>query len=82
MFSAFPAATVSTFLITYFAHGAKFSAGIAKSAMLGAIGVVLYAILIRFTYNSIGVIPGTIIATLGSFFVGYLIYRFVLSKLN
>lgn len=80
VFSVFPAATVSTMIISYKTHGAEFSAGMVKSALVGAITVMLYATLVRFSYLSLGVILGTVVSILGSFFSGYLIYQLIIKK--
>lgn len=80
VFSVFPAATVSTMLITYKAHGAEFSAGMVKSALLGAITVMLYATMIRFSYLSLGIILGIVTSVIGSYLSGYLVYRFIIKN--
>jgi uncharacterized membrane protein (GlpM family) len=77
----FPAMFLSTMIITYLAHGAKFSAATAKSAMLSAISIVVYSIAVRYTYIPYGIIGGTLISTTSALLSGYLIYRFILSKI-
>lgn len=74
IFTMFPAATISTILITHHAHGADFSSGIVKSTILGTIAVIIYVILVRYTYLSIGLLFGTIVAIIGSFFGAYAVY--------
>ncbi len=79
-FSTFPAMFTSMLLITYFAQGPVFSSAITKSLMLGSITVIIYSIIVRYTYLSWGILWGTIISTVGSLISGYLIYRFVIQK--
>lgn len=82
IFSAFPAMFTSTLLITYFAHGPIFSSAITKSLMLSSITVIVYSIIVRYTYLPLGIIAGTIISTVVSLVSGYLIYRFAIKKFS
>ncbi len=80
VFSTFPALFLSTLLITYFTQGPAFSQAITKSLMLSSITVVIYSIIVRYTYLPLGILLGTIISTVGSLMSGYLTYRFVIQK--
>lgn len=82
IFSTFPAMFISTMLVTYFAQGALFSAGIMKSSMLSAISVVVYAVTARLTYIPLGLGMGTFVSILVSYGSGWAIYKFVIMKLR
>jgi len=82
IFSVFPAMFISTMLATYFAHGPLFSAGVMKSAMLGALSVVAYAVMVRSTYLPLGLWLGTFVSMLVSYGSGWAIHRFVITKLS
>jgi hypothetical protein len=78
MFSAFPAMFMSTMLVTYFAHGAEFSAATVKSSMIGSASVIVYALAVRYTYLSLGIGQGTLIAIFVSFATGFVIYKTII----
>ncbi len=80
MLAMFPAMFVSTLFIAYFGHGAEFSASLAKSALLSAVSIVVYAVIVRFTYIPLGIVIGTLAASLFSAVSGYTIYRYVISR--
>ena len=82
LFAMFPAMSVSTLVITYLAHGPQFSATLAKSSMLSAISIIIYVIVVRYGYISLGLIFGTLLAIVVSFLSGYLIYRFIVKKFS
>ncbi|MFH1832952.1 MAG: DUF3147 family protein [Candidatus Levyibacteriota bacterium] len=82
IFSMFPAATVSTILITHRAHGSEFSSGVVKSILLGSVGAIMYGLLVRYTYLSIGVFLGTLVSMLGAYLSGYLVYYLVIKKIR
>lgn len=78
----FPAMFISTLLVAYHAHGAEFSASLAKSSLLAAVSIVMYAVVVRVTYLPLGIAMGTLIAAITSAITGYAMYRFVISRLN
>jgi hypothetical protein len=82
MFTMFPAMFASTILITYFSQGVEFSSATMKSAMLGAVSVVVYSLVVRFTYLPFCIFLGTLTSVAVSFSGGYLIYRLVLPRLK
>jgi hypothetical protein len=82
MFTMFPAMFASTILITYFSQGVEFSLATMKSAMLGAVSVVIYSLVVRFTYLPFGIFLGTLTAVAISFSGGYLVYKLVLTRLK
>ncbi len=82
IFSMFPAMFTSTILVTYFTHGPIFSAATMKSSMLTAISIVVYSIVARYTYVPFGLIQGTFFSILISFASGYVIYKFLITKLS
>lgn len=81
MFAMFPAMFLSALLITYFAHGALFSSAVMKVPILSAISVIIYGIIVRYTYLPLGLWIGTFISILISFVSAYLIYCFVIRKM-
>ena len=82
IFSGFPAMFSSTMIITYFSQGPQFSAAIMKSSVFTITSLVLYSILVRFTYNPLGIIGGTIVSILLSFTYAFILYKVVISKLK
>ena len=78
----FPAMFTSTILITYFSQGVEFSSATMKSAMLGAVSVVIYSLVVRYTFIPLGIFPGTLIAVAISFSGGYLVYKRILTRLK
>jgi hypothetical protein len=81
-FAAFPALFTSTIIITYFAHGAAFSAATMKSSLYCIISFVIHSIMVRYTYVPLGIIWGTLVSMLVSFTSGYLVYKFVVTRLR
>jgi Protein of unknown function (DUF3147) len=82
IFSTFPAMFISTMLVTYFAHGPLFSAGVMKSAMLGGMSVVAYAVTVRSTYLPLGLWLGTLLSLFVSYGSAWAIHRYVINKLR
>ncbi len=82
MFSMFPAMFISTMLITYFSHGALFSAGTMKSSMVSGISIVIYSLITRFVYLPLGLTYGTLISIIGAFLSGLVIYKLVITKFS
>jgi hypothetical protein len=80
IFSTFPAMFISTMLVTYFAQGALFSAGIMKSTMLSGLSVAVYAVVVRWTFLPLGPWAGTLIAILVSYASALTIFRFVIQR--
>jgi hypothetical protein len=77
MFVMFPAMFVSMIFMTYFSQGAAFSAAVMKSSILGAISVVVYGIVGRYSYIPLGLIGGTATSILISFGGSYFIHRYL-----
>jgi hypothetical protein len=82
MFAMFPAMFMSTMVITSLTQGLNFASGVAKSAVISAISIVVYSIVVRYTYIPLGILSGTLLAATSSIICGFLIYKFVLSRLN
>lgn len=82
IFAMFPAMFISTLFISYYAHGAEFSASLAKSALLSAVSIVVYSVIVRTTYVSVGIVVGTLVAALISALTGYVMYLFIVSRLS
>jgi hypothetical protein len=76
-FAMFPAMFIGTLFITYFTHGASFSAAVMKSSIVGAISVVIFGTAVRFTYLPLGLWLGTIISVALSFGSSIVIHRFL-----
>lgn len=73
VFPGFPSVITSTLIIAFYAHDLEFSRAIAKNALLGIIGLVIYSIIVRYTYLPLGIIFGTLLSIFVSFFSGYLL---------
>ncbi len=80
VFTTFPAMFSSVLLITYHAHGQAFSAGVAKSSLFAWISTTIFVIVFRYTVIPFGIVGGTSVALLVSYFSAYLLYEFVLKK--
>lgn len=80
MFVMFPAMFVGMIFMTYFSQGASFSAAVMKSSILGAISVVIYGIMVRYTYVPLGFIGGTTVSIIISFASSYVIHEYVMRK--
>jgi hypothetical protein len=77
MFIMFPAMFVGMIFMTYFSQGTVFSAAVMKSSILGAISVVIYGIMARYTYIPLGFIGGTATSIIVSFASSYLIHGYM-----
>jgi uncharacterized membrane protein (GlpM family) len=75
IFSTFPVIFLSTMIIAVKEQGSKFAGGIAKSMIFGSPSVVSYAIVIYFLYPLYGIITGTIVAFILSFFMTILLCK-------
>ena len=82
MFAMFPSMFTGTLLITYFSQGPLFSSATMKVALLSASSVVLYAILVRFTYVPLGLLLGTLVSILVSFTYAFIIHILLLKKIS
>jgi hypothetical protein len=82
MFAMFPAMFTGTLLITYISHGSLFSSAMMKVALLSASSVVLYAILVRFTYIPLGLFLGTLVSILVSFFYAFALHVLFVKKIS
>lgn len=66
IFSVFPAIIISTMLISYKEYGPNFSAGMAKSMIIGISSVAVYATSVHFLYPIYDIIFGSFISYLSS----------------
>jgi hypothetical protein len=82
MFAMFPAMFTGTLLITYFSHGSLFSSAMMKVALLSASSVVLYAILVRYTYIPLGRVLGTLVSILISYVYAFIIHAVVVKRIS
>jgi hypothetical protein len=80
MFSVFPTMFIGALLITYFSHGASFSAGVMKASILGAMSVVVYAIAVRYTYVPLGLPAGTCVSLAISLASSFFIHRYLFTR--
>jgi hypothetical protein len=82
MFAMFPAMFTGTLLITYLTHGSLFSSAMMKVALLSASSVVLYAVLVRFTYVPFGLILGTSVSIIVSFSYAFIIHAVLVKRIS
>ena len=83
IFASFPAAYLSTIIITNFAHGKAFSAAVMKTLMVsGSVNVVAYAISVRYSYPYFGLLYGTLISYFVSLVSAYFVYLFAIKKMS
>jgi hypothetical protein len=69
-------------LITHFSHGPSFSSAVMKTALLSAVSVVFYAVLVRYTYIPLGLWWGTLVSVLISFCSAYFIHVLVIKRIS
>lgn len=82
IFVMFPAMFLGTLLITYFSHGARFSSAVMKASIFGAISVVIYGIVARYTLIPLGIWFGTALSILISFFCAFVIHNVLTRKMS
>ncbi len=83
IFACFPAAFLSSLVITFFSGGAAFSRSVAKAMMLsGYINVVGYGIAVRYLYRHFDLLVGTLGGLLFSLLTGYLTLLFMQRRLS
>jgi hypothetical protein len=81
-FAMFPAMFTGTLLITFLTHGSLFSSAMMKAALISAVSVVLYAVLVRTFYLPLGLIWGTILSIAVSFSSACLLHIFFVKKIS
>jgi uncharacterized membrane protein (GlpM family) len=82
MFAMFPAMFTGTLLITFFTHGPLFSSAMMKVALISAGSVVLYAVLIRYSYLPLGLLAGTLVSIVVSFAAAGLLHLFIVKNIT
>ena len=82
MFAMFPAMFTGTLLITFFTHGPLFSSAMMKVALISAITVIFYAVLVRTTYIPLGLIWGTLVSIIVSFAAAGFLHRYIVKKIS
>jgi uncharacterized membrane protein (GlpM family) len=82
MLAMFPAMFTGTLLITYFTHGPLFSSAMMKVALVSAASVILYAVLVRWTYIPLGLLWGTLVSAIVSFASVFLVRIFVVQRMS
>ncbi len=82
-FAVFPAVMLSLMIITYLAQGQLFSSATLKvMGLVGGINVVVYAVVVRYTYVHLGLIFGTLLAYFVSLICVYFLYLFASRKMT
>lgn len=82
VFAMFPAVFTSTLLITHFLHGSGFSSAVLKTAIMGSITVVMYVVLVRYSYPMYGIYVGTLISVVISFASSAAIYYLIRTRVT
>ena len=82
MFAMFPAMFLGTLLITYFSQGPLFSSAVMKVALISAVSVVFYGVLVRYTYIPLGLWWGTLVSIIISFSAAYFIHVLVVKRIS
>jgi hypothetical protein len=77
MFAMFPAMFIGMIFMTYFSQGAMFSAAVMKSSIIGAISVVAYGVIVRYTYVPFGIIGGTALSIIVSFGISCFLHGYM-----
>jgi len=74
--AVFPAAGVSTLVIVSWSHGIRFSLGLLRPMMVsGSITILVYTLVVRYSYLPLGVLGGTVAAIGISGGSAYALYR-------
>ena len=81
MFAMFPAMFLGTLVITYFTHGALFSSAVMKVSTLAGMSIIVYGIMVRYTYLPLGLLAGTGVSILVAFGSAYLIHYSVIRRM-
>jgi uncharacterized membrane protein (GlpM family) len=83
VFATFPNVMLSTMIVNHFNHGRAFSAAVVKSMTVsGAITVTLYVTAVRYLYPLYGLVLGTALSFALALLSGYLVYRFVRTRMR
>lgn len=82
IFTGFPAMILSIILITYFTQGAEFSAATMKSSVFSLSSLVLYSVLVRYSYGPFGIVVGTLLSVAITFIYAYLFYKYITPHLK
>lgn len=83
IFAAFPAAFLSTLVISYLSQGMTFSQAMTKPLLITGMGtVVIYALAARYFYPLYGLILGTVFSFLVSMISAYLTFLFMQKKVS
>lgn len=78
IFATFPAMFLTTLIITCRSGGAGFARATAKALLIsGLFNVIIYTIIVRYLFLSMGLFPGTAIALAISAATGYLTFLFM-----
>lgn len=67
-------------IITYFSRGADFSIATMKSSVIAFVSGVVYVVMIRYAYLSVGIILGTILSSVVSIVFVVAVYKLVIAK--
>jgi hypothetical protein len=74
--AVFPATGVSTLVIVSWSRGSRFSLGLLRPMMVsGSVTILVYTLVVRYSYPSLGIIGGTVAALFLSAVSAYAIYR-------
>ena len=83
VFATFPNVMLSTMIVNHLNHGRSFSTAVIKAMTVsGAITVTLYVTAVRYLYPAYGLVLGTILSFVLSLLSGYLVYRFVQTRMT
>jgi uncharacterized membrane protein (GlpM family) len=83
IFTAFPAAYISTFTILYFARGLNFAESFTRLLIVsGCINTVIYSIAVYYLYPRFGIYTGTLLAFAASLASSFFIVSYVLDYIT
>ncbi len=82
LFSMFPALYLSTFIIAYKTHGKTFATALMKTAVFGAINIIVYSAIVKYSYPLFGIWLGTLASFSGSIVFAYIVYKFVIARMS
>jgi uncharacterized membrane protein (GlpM family) len=81
--ATFPTTMLSTLILNHMNHGRAFASAVLKSMTVsGVINVTLYLTAVRYLYPRYGLALGTVLSFALSLLGGYLVYRFVRTKMT
>ena len=83
LLATFPTVMLSTLILNHLNHGRAFASAVLKSMTVsGTLNVTLFLTAVRYLYPLCGLALGTLVSFALSLLSGYLVYRFVRTRMT